>query len=270
MILGTITVRTGGRVWVVIGYATDAICQELEIKSRSDHGCIRRIETAPSVKMIQTPFRYAMELPRIFSQYPTNGTFLETTRGVLVKPGLEDRLKTYLMKRHNKYPNADRQTLATYIMEGLEKTATIREKDNLCHLYALLQPAVRHVADIERIFLKLITGSSPNNKHGISVNMLHIHIFCALIEAEGKFGLPTPELAWIKHDPAYRRHERLDLSHVCADLIFARHFERRTGTFSRPMCTSLVCADGYQNGIKPALCEFYGIKDATKPAYMGV
>jgi hypothetical protein len=274
--------------YVVVGYLYEWVCFKMEENDFGHQSILnRRIITNPPLKFIQfytetTPrSRSWFPLPRYFGEISprylddvgtAKPTYLEATRGILVIPGLEDRFRAHVMKRYNNNPNSDGSTLATHLISGLKETAAIREKDNLHHLYALFSQAVRTTAELERIFLSLITGSSNNNKHGVVITSEHVETYCYLLEAEGRFGLPTPELTWIKGTEKYDRHSKLDLSHACADLFIARFRQLRGLQFVRPLCTSLITniADGYQNGIKPALCTYYGIKNATSRAYMGL
>lgn len=226
-----------------------------------------RIVASATLLELQYPMSYTLELKRLFQDVPKETGFMKATTGKGIKPGLEERFRQHVMKRYNDNADSNGTTLATLFIEGLEKTASVREKDNLYHLYALFAPSVRSTSELERIFLWLITGSSVKNKHGKLITQEHVHDICGLLEAEGRFGMPE---LWIKgKNGAFQRYSQLDLSHIAADLSFVLCRQRVTGTFVRPLCPSLTCADGYQNGIKPGLCAYYGLSQMMNPHYSG-
>ncbi len=185
--------------------------------------------------------------------------YMEKTCG-LVTPGLEDRFRQRIAKC---YGGKDR--IGSALLEALDRTVKVREKDNLYHIYALFMHFTRVKYEMERLFLWIVTGSGVKNKHGVLVTEEQVQILYGLLEAESNFGVPVLDGDVGK----FERYERLDLTNIIADLIqaLARQHFSCGATFVRPLAPSLYFQDGYQNVVKLELAKHYGI-DLNHPGYI--
>ena len=184
--------------------------------------------------------------------------YLEATRGKTIS-GLEDRFRERVKKCYC------RDHRVNLFLDMLDKTAVAREKDNLYHLYALYMHYPRISSEMEHLFLWLATGSGVNNKHGIWIKPEQVQMLCSLLEAESVFGVPV----LTDDDPGkFKRYERLDLTHIIADMIEALATQHYKRVFARPLAWSLHVQDGYQNVVKLELGKVFGIKDITGPNYV--
>ena len=182
--------------------------------------------------------------------------YLKATRGQCVMPDLELRLRKRLARCHHC------ATTTQQICKMLDDTSTIREKDNLFHLYALFTQYPGLSGLMERTFLWIVTDSGPRNKHGVMITIHHINKLCDLLNAEGAYGLPVLE----GKGSTIPRYNRLDLSHLIADLIDVLRVQNMTGNFVRPLLPSILY-EGVSNPIKPRLGKLYGIEHLTNPHY---
>ena len=180
------------------------------------------------------------KLPLIFAHIITSpekrdgSTYMDHTRGKTM-PGLEDCFRARTLEVYEGRG-------ASVWIDALEKTKEVREKDNLFHIHALFA----HMT------------VDPQNEEGLMITTGQIDTLCALLEAEGAFGLPQ-----FYGDPQtqYARHSKLDLSHIITDLIDALRRQRLYGTFARPLTWSRACDDGNQNPVatKPGHRNLYVI-----------
>lgn len=190
--------------------------------------------------------------------------YMELTTGKGIVAGMEAMIRA----RAEKKAEASNKRSIDLVARILEETKDIREKDNLFHLYAAVMHWPRIAIDMEHLFLRIVTNSGPNNKHGVMVRTKHIDLLCALLEAESLFGVPI--ITKERDIGNYDRHSRLDLSNLIGDLVQALALQERSlvTTFARPLAPSLYYHGGYGNVIKVLIPQIYSL-DLTGPNYDG-
>lgn len=247
---------------VIYGHLQESISASLEQCEYEERRLNRNIKHGFGVQPHELQERIEIyRFPRALHSAPDaprdGSSYLEHTRTYGVIEGLEVRLRARVL---DVIPH-----LSASISGLLKDTEDKRERDNLCHLYALFVPYPRIKSEVERLFLWLLTGTDPRNAEGVLIRKEAIDMLCLLHEVEGLFGLPM-----LRQDGAgtnYDRYSKLDLSHMVADLIDALQRQTVTKKFARPVMWSLACDDGYQNIIKPAVGTFYVIQGLTSPHY---
>ncbi len=137
----------------------------------------------------------------------------------------------------------------------------LREQDNLFHIYALFAETPHIANAAEHLFLWLITGSGPRNKHGVMVTTEHVDRLCELMAAEAAFGLPR---LYFDSKSSLPRYSRLDLTHMISDLLDALRMQTLTGNFVRPLLPSLLYMS-HVNFLKVQIANMFSIKDLTHP-----